>query len=143
MKKVGTYTIKGKLSGSSQEMIHLFDGKFTTGYKIVKFQAMAQDPANQDGMLSLFSQLQVPFVAPGSTQDFSNNSWIASAFSLINWNNGGNIESVIDPDNLIIEDLYVTSSGFAMNYLITMEKYEFDEARGALAMVRNNQQNVE
>ena len=53
--------------------------------------------------------------------------------------------SIIDPDNFVVEDLwvYVRASGNQpINYLITMEKYDTTDARGALAMVRNNAQNV-
>jgi hypothetical protein len=143
MKKIGEYTLKGTIPGNTQEKIHLFDGSFATGYVVKTFQIITKDTTGTDGVMSLFSQEQSPLVNPASNQDFGNNSWIATAFSQINFNNSGNLESIIDPDNLIIEDLYLTSSGQPMNYLITMEKYDISAARGALAMVRNNQQNVE
>ena len=51
-------------------------------------------------------------------------------------NDAGLSHALIDPNNLIIEDLYVYARGndVGINYMITMEKYHFSEWRGALAM---------
>ena len=49
--------------------------------------------------------------------------------------------AIIDPDNLVIEDLYVYvrirgTSSDPVNYLVTMEKYEISDWQGALSMAR-------
>ena len=55
----------------------------------------------------------------------------------------GNFE-LVDPDNLVVEDLYVSlvsNAGPArVNYYIEMEKYDISDSQGALAMVRNRSQ---
>ena len=70
----------------------------------------------------------------------------------IAWGFGGNNNttsatfsnfSIIDPDNLIIQDLYLIGANAGsgeINYIITLEKYEFTEWKGALGMVRNKSQ---
>ena len=45
---------------------------------------------------------------------------------------------ILDPDNLIVEDLYVygrtSNSDALVNYLVVMEKYEISEWKGALPL---------
>ena len=52
---------------------------------------------------------------------------------------------MIDPENLVVEDLFIQGfssdgSGQEINYMIEMEKYDFSESLGVLAMVRNRAQ---
>ena len=53
--------------------------------------------------------------------------------------------NMIDPENLVVEDLFIQGfssdgTGQKINYLIEMEKYDFSESLGVLAMVRNRAQ---
>ena len=53
--------------------------------------------------------------------------------------------NLVDPDNLIVEDLFVygiTAGGTAnsINYMVILEKYEVDDWQGALAMARDRAQ---
>ena len=53
--------------------------------------------------------------------------------------------SIVDPDNLVVEDLYVYghttgTQADAINYLVRMEKYEITDWQGALAMARDRAQ---
>ena len=55
------------------------------------------------------------------------------------------INSVVDPDNMIIEDLYFSArfsaaDTFRVNYMVTLEKYDISDWQGALTMVRNRSQ---
>jgi hypothetical protein len=55
----------------------------------------------------------------------------------------GNWQSIVDPDNLIVEDLFIWANDAAndpINYMITLEKYDITDWQGALAMVRNRSQ---
>jgi hypothetical protein len=143
MKKIGEYTCKGQVASGVTERIILFDGRFDTGYRVTSFTIVAADIASADDSYgTLFSD------EAGS----GTNVW--------NWQSNGQIAwastnagtkmvmyafSRVDPDNLIVQDLFVRgieANDAAVNYMITMEKYEFSEWRGALAMVRNNSQAV-
>ena len=49
----------------------------------------------------------------------------------------------MDPDNLIVQDVYVQALSAAeenSNYFMRFEKYDISEWKGALAMVRNQSQ---
>jgi hypothetical protein len=141
MKKIGEYTAKGQFTspdtGGAEHMINLFDGRFDTAYKIIKFEIMTQDP--------IFNNIE--YTAKLTTQsttsrlfNWANNDQIAWAFGE---DTITGFKSVVDPDNMVVEDLFVyaaTSSSTDINYMITMEKYEINDWRGALAMVRNSSQ---
>ena len=52
---------------------------------------------------------------------------------------------LIDPDNLVVEYLFIRAvdqqgNDVSCNYFISMEKYDITEWQGALAMVRNRSQ---
>jgi len=148
MKKIGTYTLRGQATEGTPYMIRLFDGKFDTGYKIIAvnfFSASFDFSSNPDVIGKVGTSPNLITAA--------NNFWNAEEVREIAWGgmrgstdtaDAGGV-SVIDPDNFVVEDLwvYVRAAGDQpVNYLITMEKYDTTDARGALAMVRNNAQNV-
>ena len=142
MKKIGEYTCRGRVKRNTTQRITLFDGRFDTGYKVTSFQVLPEDPtvAAEDvtGVLAtepgaaildwnLGDQRQIAW--SGNKSDSSSSTHMA----------------VIDPDNFIVEDLFFFgdnpfSAGSRVNYLITMEKYETTDWRGALALVRNSAQ---
>ena len=140
MKKIGEYTAKGQFTspgtGGGEHRITLFDGRFDTGYRVVKFDIMTQDP--------IFNNIE--FTAKLTTA--------STTSRLFNWANNDQIawaigedtvyeKSWVDPDNMVIEDLFVyaaSSSVVVVNYMITMEKYDITEWQGALSMVRNRSQ---
>ena len=152
MKKVGEYTLRGTLEGESTtpiwDKILLFDGKFTTGYRIVEFVVSAVNSSSaQDVTGKLATEpTAVTTIGLGNYWNWADNREIA-------WASANNVTSSIregsfsltDPDNLVIEDLYVSVQNNAgsteqVNYFIKMEKYEFSDSIGALAMVRNRSQ---
>ncbi len=141
MKKIGEYTAKGQFTSpgttGAEERITLFDGRFDTGFRVVDFQIMTGDP--------MFDNIE--FTAKLST--------VSSDSRLFNWGDNDQVawafgedtitgfKGLVDPDNLIVEDLFVyaaSTSAVEINYMIKMEKYEFSEWKGALAMVRNRSQ---
>lgn len=151
MKKIGEYTCRGTMTvtGDAQiERIILNDGRFDTGYVIKSFQIA---PHVLDTTVSInFSAKLITDddVLTGSNWNWDSNSEIAWAQYRFDGNDVRSTDasfSTVDPDNLVIQDLYVVgvdaSSGTRkMNYMITMEKYDITESQGALAMVRNRSQ---
>jgi len=153
MKKIGEYTIRGMSNETQSESgsprrITLFDGRFDTAYRVVEFQIWGATYASSThpdcvGKLGTTGDLEeqsIDFMNAGDNREIA---WAGTAGSTDSWNT---VAAIIDPDNLIVEDLFVyvrnVSDAENINYLIKMEKYEIDEWRGALAMVRNNAQSV-
>lgn len=148
MKKIGSYTAKGKASHLIEEKILLDDGEFNTGYVVTGFTIYPIDftggsPSTTSGIGRLATQNGLSVVRE-SFIDASLNSFVAAdAISGGFENVTQDSRSFIDPDNLIIQDLFVTILNAAdkdMNYMITMDKYQFTDWKGALAMTRNKSQ---
>lgn len=150
MKKIGTYTVRGQFDSldAAGHKIILFDGRFDTAYRVVKFWVMPQDPTDNlndcVGVLGTESDMSI-----ATTWNWDDNREIAWASS--NGSAGAAATpdgGLVDPDNLIVEDLYIygryDNSGETdpINYMVIMEKYDINDYQGALAMVRNNSQNV-
>jgi len=152
MKKIGTYTARGVVNETETEagnpqLIHLFDGRFDTAYRITKFQVWGSSVSGSGGFV--VGKLSKNDKGVTTSTDFfradddNQIAWSQSAAAT----DGGNEmmgDSIIDRDNMVIEDLYVYGrsnvSGTPINYLIEMDKYDITEARGALTMARDRQQ---
>ncbi len=148
MKKIGEYTALGKVPEGTEDRISLFDGRFDTGYKVTEFVIWASqvDSSGNDCVARLSTRALGAMPSSGNMMDASDNTqiaWSGIQAGTAGFNNPG---SIVDPDNLIVEDLFISGqsggSSIDINYMIKMEKYDISEWRGALAMVRNSGQSV-
>ena len=149
MKKIGEYTARGRTDEptvSDGQRIILFDGRFDTGYKVVEFKIWSSDygTAADPDVIGKLTTVQSGNNNADGFMDASNNTEIAWAGGSGNAESLLDIPSIVDPDNLVIEDLFIhargQTAGVPINYYIRMEKYEFSDSVGALAMVRNRSQ---
>ena len=138
-RRVLTGTIDTGSYQGSENRIQLFDGKFTTGYRVVSFMICADQPLTaQEFMAKLTTE-------PDSTiseVQFSDVRQISFAQCAVETNFVFNYFSWIRDDNMIIEDLYLSayttgSSPNPLNYEIVLEKYEFPAWAGAGYLVEN------
>jgi hypothetical protein len=145
MKKIGEYTVRGQMAESTEIRIQLFDGRFDTGYKVVDVRALSGDVGStgDDGCVRVSTASIGAMPTSGDMIDFSDNRQIAWAgFDGVS-NGFGSAPAVIDPDNLVVEDLFISGQHGGtdpINYIIFMEKYDISEWQGALAMVRATSQ---
>lgn len=147
MKKIGEYTMRGKAGiSATPERLILFDGRFDTAYRVTHFEIAA---VTQNINLEASAKLMTDNdgISAGSNDwNWDNNEEIA----WVRIGNNANIsashtaESYIDPDHMVVEDLYIkanTNEGDEeINYMIKLEKYDITDSQGALAMVRNRSQ---
>jgi len=145
MKKIGGCVMTGQITigtyNGVENRLQLFDGKFTTGYRIVDFKISSRYPLNAGEFVSKLSTEPKSNLAEWHWDDVQEIAWAkvdqAALFT-------GSDRSVIRPDNMIIEDLYIsaysTSESGDLNYEITLEKYEFPAYTGAGFLVENNSQ---
>ncbi len=145
MKKIGEpITMKGNAAYNTIERITLFDGRFDTAFRVTSFQIAPVAPTDQVEIICKVST-DHPGSFSGTNWYWDNNEEIAWAgWGLPNGTYSG-WYSNIDPENLVVEDLYLqaySTSGESgpVNYEITMQKYDISDWQGALAMVRNRSQ---
>lgn len=146
-----TYVLKGKIPGDySQHRIMLFDGRFDTAWRVVQFIIAPERILNSaaDGAAKLMTE-ESEASQPAGEWLWEDNKEIGWA----TWQNTGTRASnpynaIIDPENLIIEDLYITSSiatdapDNLMNYMIVLEKYKITQSQGTITYIKNRGQNV-
>ena len=146
MKKVGDIiTLRGSAPINTQTFfLNLSDGKFDTGYQGVGFDIAAPAPWST-------YEIQAKIVTE-ETNTFTGANWYWSDVREIAWAMWGtpsanqtNYNVFIDPENMLIEDLYLqiyTTSGDIgdVNYMVQLQKYDISVWEGALGMVRNRAQ---
>ena len=145
MKKIGEYTVRGSVADGSIDRITLNDGRFDTAYRVVEFKIFPQDV--------LSSVSDVAGVLMTENTGTPSPLWQAESNTQIAWSSvyvpgaaaAQAALEIIDPDNLIVEDLFIhinNTSSDKSNYFIRMEKYSITDWQGALAMVRAKAQNT-
>lgn len=151
MKKIGEYSTRGQLSENESEAVDgaripLFDGRFDTAYRVTGFRIWGSDwsGSTTPDVIGKLATVQGLSDAAGDFMNAGDQREIAWAGA------NGAIDlmivgdSIVDPDNMIVEDLFIYVRGVTdatdVNYLITMDKYDISDWQGALAMVRNKSQ---
>jgi len=152
MKVIGQYTARGTISedetdAGNPQRIPLFDGSFKTAYRVKEFYIWGAD-------LSSVSNNDVA----GKLSKNDDGSTAAESFfradddNQIAWAGGEGHQdtfkmsaSIVDPDNLVVEDLFVYAAtqgttSVRINYLVIMDKLEITDWQGALAMARDRAQ---
>ena len=148
MKRLGTYTARGQVLEGQEQKVILFDGRFDTGYRVTGFLIWGGDisSSSNDCAARLATERIGNMPSSGDMMDARDSRQIAWAGIQAGTAGFNNPAGIVDFDNLVIEDLYISGqsggSSIPINYLITMEKYEISEWRGALGMVRNSAQDV-
>ena len=153
MKKIGRYTARGTTTeedttNGTPAKIPLFDGSFTTAYRVVEFYVWGSsyDGSNNPDAIGKLSKNPDGAVIPSlfmRADDANQIAWASTQASTQSGNTGGFSESIIDPDNMIVEDLFVyvrSATTDPVNYLVVMEKYEISDWQGALTMARDRAQ---
>jgi hypothetical protein len=145
MKKMGDiYTVKGKGLQGTVEKIALFDGRFDTAYKLLKIEIGNTDPyVNEE----ISFKVKLEEGTAGTAWNWGSNIQIGWAALNTPIESRFGYLSFVDPDNLIVEDVFIDfgspSSTAEINYMLTFQKYDISEWKGALAMVRNKAQGAD
>jgi hypothetical protein len=153
MKKIGDYTVRGKLSETESvagaSRIQLFEGRFDTAFKVKEFyiwpsSVSAGTTGDLVGKLATESGLNNDGAGFFNAADSREIAWAGTSTSEVDaWS--GPINALVDPDNLIVQDLFVYVRGILnaapANYMVVMEKYDVGLTQGTYSMVRNSAQN--
>ena len=118
--------------------LHTNDGK--TGYRIVKFNLMPQNPMTieSENVVKIFSTLQT--TATGSI-DFSDVTLLAAGFIEGQPATAYNTQSIVVFYNIKFnQDIYITHSSdqsIPVNYYIELEQIDLTEDQALVAIVKN------
>ena len=155
MKLIGKYTARGVVTESETEAgemqrISLFDGSFKTAYRIKEFYVWGASygSSTQPDCIGKLSKNDDGVTASANFMRADDDNQIGWAWFDASDDTGGGFGApsyLVDPDNLVVEDLFVyirsrSGTTATMNYMVVMEKYEITDWQGALAMARDRAQ---
>ena len=134
----GIHTLRGTLELPMTEARRtaLFNGSFTSNFKVIDIQIFPSVIANNDAIVILHFDDVLKTEASG--KDSAQFGWAAIDGLAQDW-------SYVDPDHVIINDLHI--SGIAagagdINYVIKLERITTNLSQSILDEVKNRQQNV-
>jgi len=137
MSKIKTF--RGKIAKGASATIALHTNNGSTGYKIVKFQAMGtSEDENYESTIQVFS---VP-TTPSLQVDFSNQELLGVILYGDNNQSGVMaVQTVIFDNSVFNQDIYVTfesaSASADMNYYIELEQVTLDLNENTVATLRD------
>ena len=135
-------TLKGMLVSGEVARINLFDGKFTTAYRILSFTIAPNDITTAENVMMKMLTVEK---AHGTRWFWDRNDEVGWAIFDRATSVSPGLYSRVDKEALIVEDLFLdctADTGELVNYMIELEKVNISDWKGALAMVRNASQNV-
>jgi len=153
-KYIGSYTARGTISEDETEQngparIRLFDGKFDTAFVVREFYIWSDTWSNSNfpdciGKLSTSPNVLDTPVQFMQAQDSREIAWAGANGGL---DTGGQSFAIVDPDNLIVEDLWVFTRSIndtnGVNYMVVMDKYDITESLGAVSMAKDRARDSE
>jgi len=133
-------TMRGQIAENvNGKELQIFDGRFDTGYKILEFYIAPSDPtASNEIIAKLHTSSTTPSIAVWNWADVQEIAWASWGIST---SGSGADFFLLDHDNMIIENLYLSSYNTVeageLNYYITLQKYKIAAWDGALNLVTN------
>jgi hypothetical protein len=143
-------TFRGLMQDGAQDTVSLHTNNGATGYRIVKFQIIAETPTSAGGVEHIVQiwktkQATVPTAAPAPI-DFSNQVLLGAAIYIANDDpQYAHTTEVIFDQEIFNQDIYIThtdtNGNDPVNYYIELEQVKLDLNENTVATlkdIRNN-----
>jgi hypothetical protein len=133
-------TMRGQIAENvNGKELQIFDGRFDTGYRILEFYIAPSNPTAANEIIAkLHTSSTTPSIAVWNWSDVQEIAWASWGIST---SGSGADFFLLDHDNMIIENLYISSYNTVeageLNYYITLQKYKISAWDGALNLVTN------
>lgn len=137
-----TRTLRGQLTDTNIKQIVVDDGRLNYGYIVREFYAWVNG-ASADGVYVVLGK-EYDMVASGDASDGRQIAWAGNAWSTGTGLTAGAF-SVIDPDHVIIQDLYIRreNPSDVANYLIVLEERQLTDDESILQLIKERSQDDE
>jgi len=137
-------TFRGLIIDGAADTIVLHTNDGSMGYRIVKLQAMPQDPGDALGehMIKIYKISTNPdVITPTSTVDFSDNTLIGAASVSTHSGNLLYNEVIIIDREIFNQDIYIThvdrAAAASCNYYIELEQVKLDLNENTVATLKD------
>ena len=133
------HSLRGKLKANEKRRLILDDGRFTHGDVVESFQVWNAAVSTGNDVEAVLALSEDSLVGANAAED---NGQIAWSFQFIG-TNGGLGGSIIDPDHLVVRDLWIENiSGAPCNYLVVLRPTTISEDQAVLALIKELSQDV-
>jgi len=146
MKVSGKMTLRGQLSitagSTAKDQLIVDDGRINTGYRIIDFYVWLDAPRTTSTTWN--AQLSMSPIILGDNMDASNNAEIAWVWEA-RGTPGSWKEYILDPDHIIVRDLFITLQGANQdiyNYMIVMEQYTISDDEAIVHIIKEGNQSL-
>ena len=132
-----THTLRGRVDASTTKRLVVDDGRFTNVMKVTDFYVWSEALASGDDPECLLAKnLEI---GPG-VADASNGNQIAWSGMRVSSTSVGPY-SIVDPDHLIISDLYISNiSAATANYMVVLQEDTITEDEAVLQLIKERAQ---
>jgi hypothetical protein len=132
-------TLRGQLTDLVPKRLIVDDGRLTSGYRIVSFQVWPDFDNDDSVFATLGTQYDMdPTANAGDNRQIG---WAIGSVDATGTNRGGQMWSVLDPDHLVIMDLYILSNRqTTVNYLVEIEPVDLTNDQTILTLIKERSQ---
>jgi len=133
------------IANGGQDTILLSTKKGEVGYRITKFQTIANTPGNT-GVESIVKIYKTEQATPSTTVDFSDNRLLAVSYYQDDANEAyPSSQNIIFDQELFNQNIYVTlkqgTGSHSMNYYLELEVIKLDESQAMVATLSDIRSN--
>jgi hypothetical protein len=133
-------TLRGRVDALTVKRLIVDDGQFNHGMKVKEFHLWA---TSHGGSRDVEASLGLDFDL-GATWDASDNrqiAWAAQTNSAAAGSEGSFQFSLIDPDHIVIKDLYINNFGANVaNYMVILEPVTLSDDQAILQLIKERSQ---
>lgn len=132
-------SLRGKLKGNEIRRLIVDDGRFTSGVIVESFRVWNAAVSSGNDVEAVLALNEEACVGANAAEESGQIGW---SFQFIG-TNGGLDGSIIDPDHIVIRDLFIENiSGAPANYLIVLRPTTISEEEAVLALIKEVSQDV-
>ena len=134
--KNGIHTLRGTITLPMSEPIRaaLWNGTWTQNFKVVDFQIFPSDLVNNDTIAIL--HFDNVLKAAAAANDNAQFAWATTDALAQDW-------SYVDPDHVLVDDLFISALGVAagtVNYVVKLERIKTSVSEAILDEVKSKLQ---
>ena len=132
-------TLRGQVTDLIPKRLVVDDGRLTSGYRVVSFHVWP-DFNNDDAVFATLGT-QYDMLPTANAGDNRQIGWAIGSVDATGTNRGGQMWSVLDPDHIVIQDLYILSNRqTTVNYLVELEPVKLSDDEVVLTLIKERSQ---
>ena len=136
------HTLRGTVDHNTNKRLVVDDGNLNMGHRITSFIVWPVDPVSTNDCIAVLAKEYDGTSNLMRAEDGRQIGW--AGFGMDSSNDPGNSFSILDPDHLVIRDLYIMAQNLGAdgrtNYLITLEPVTLTDDQAVLQLIKERSQ---